>query len=116
MAPARTEDDVSWTTDNKGAYDSVPYGGAPRNVEAINAICWDQSLEPKHYEISGTDPDSKILFLDVNILDSTGSEPYKGDVLIEGEQSLRYIEVDWFRMTERDAFSNSNGCSYQFRT
>lgn len=36
--------------------------------------------------MAGTHPDSKILFLDVNILDSTGREPYMGDVLIEGER------------------------------
>ncbi|TFK53070.1 isoaspartyl dipeptidase-like protein [Heliocybe sulcata] len=43
-------------------------------------------LQPKNYIMAGTHPDSKILFLDVNILDSTGSEPYMGDVLIEGER------------------------------
>lgn len=86
MAPARTEDEVSWATDTKEP--SERYQGSPRNVKHINAIHWDQSLEPKHYEISGTDPDSKILFLDVNILDSTGSEPYRGDVLIEGERPI----------------------------
>lgn len=83
MAPARTEDEVSWPTDTKKP--AALYQGSPRNVRHINAIQWDRSLEPKHYEICGTDPDSKILFLDVNILDSTGAEPYKGDVLIEGE-------------------------------
>lgn len=83
MAPARTEDEVSWPTDTNKL--STPYQGSPRNLKHINAIQWDRSLQPKHYEISGTDPESKILFLDVNILDSTGAEPYKGDVLIEGE-------------------------------
>jgi imidazolonepropionase-like amidohydrolase len=34
----------------------------------------------------GTRAESKVLFLDVNILDSTGREPYHGDVLIEGEK------------------------------
>jgi hypothetical protein len=41
-------------------------------------------LQPKEYTIFGTHADSKILFSDVNILDSTGREPYRGDVLIEG--------------------------------
>lgn len=34
----------------------------------------------------GTHPESRILFTDVNILDSTGRDPYPGDVLIEGEK------------------------------
>ncbi|KAL2279423.1 hypothetical protein FJTKL_13493 [Diaporthe vaccinii] len=34
-----------------------------------------------------------ILFLDVNILDSTGAEPYKGDVLIEGRRFAAVGEV-----------------------
>ena len=89
MAPARTEDEVSWTTDTRPP--STSYQGSPRNVQSINAIQCDQSLEPKHYEIRGTDPEAKILFLDVKILDSTGAEPYKGNVLIEGEQPLRRI-------------------------
>lgn len=83
MAPARTVDEVSWPTDTNKL--SSQYEGFPRNVDHINEIQWDRSLRPKHYEIRGTDPDSKILFLNVNILDSTGAEPYKGDVLIEGE-------------------------------
>ena len=41
-------------------------------------------LQPKNYEIAGTHPDSRILFRNVKILDSTGREPYPGDVLIKG--------------------------------
>lgn len=47
-------------------------------------VHFDPSLRPKNYQIKGTSPDSKILFQDVNILDSTGKEPYRGDVFIEG--------------------------------
>lgn len=83
MAPARTVDEVSWPTDTNKL--SSQYQGRPRNVDHISEIEWDRSLQPKHYEICGTDPDSKILFLNVKILDSTGAEPCKGDVLIEGE-------------------------------
>ena len=61
----------------------------PRNVKTIEEVSWDAGLQPKDYEIQGTHPDSKILFLDVNILDSTGREPYSGDVLIEGEISSK---------------------------
>lgn len=107
MAPARTEDSVSRPTDNKGAYAPSQYDGSPRNAEHINAIRWDQSLTPKNYEISGTDADSNILFLDVNILDSTGCEPYKGDVLTEGDQSYYFQMVG----LGRDVFLKSSGSS-----
>lgn len=60
------------------------YHGPPRNLKSINEIEWDEALQPKKYEIFGTHPESRILFLDVNILDSTGNEPFRGDVLIEG--------------------------------
>ncbi|KAI5776574.1 hypothetical protein EDC01DRAFT_625166 [Geopyxis carbonaria] len=46
----------------------------------------DNPLKPKEYHMAGTHPDSRILFLDVNIFDSTGAEPYRGDVLIHGER------------------------------
>jgi predicted amidohydrolase YtcJ len=42
---------------------------------------------------TGTDSDSKILFLDVNILDSTGADPYRGDVYIEGERIVHVGSV-----------------------
>ncbi|KAL9067313.1 MAG: hypothetical protein Q9157_006854 [Trypethelium eluteriae] len=53
-------------------------------------VHFDSSLKPKNYQIKGTSPDSKILFKDVNILDSTGKEPYRGDVFIQGER-IRYV-------------------------
>lgn len=76
MAPSKT-DDLHESS-------SKPYTGFPRNIASIDALDFDASLQPKNYEIAGTHPDSKILFLDVNILDSTGREPYHGDVLIQG--------------------------------
>lgn len=72
---------VSWS---KAAAEVEPYSGPPRNIQAIDAVQFDSSLTPKKYEIAGTKPDSRILIIDVNILDSTGKEPYKGDVLVEG--------------------------------
>ncbi|KAL2005354.1 hypothetical protein VTN00DRAFT_2565 [Thermoascus crustaceus] len=73
----------SWT---ESASKLEPYDGPPRNVKYIEDLKFDDSLRPKKYEIQGTHPDSKILILDVSILDSTGKEPYRGDVLIEGER------------------------------
>jgi hypothetical protein len=52
-------------------------------------VDWDPSLKPKSYQIKGTDPNSKVLFRDVSILDSTGREPYRGDVYIEGNVTAR---------------------------
>ncbi|KAK3649896.1 hypothetical protein LTR22_012772 [Elasticomyces elasticus] len=92
MAPARIEEPpVSWETE----VDSRPtkFKGFPRNVATIDAVKFDDSLQPKQYEIFGTHPESKILFLDVNIIDSTGREPYHGDVLIEGEKFQAVGEV-----------------------
>jgi hypothetical protein len=68
------------------AVDAEPlsYKGSPRNVKSISEIEWDKALQPKSYSIFGTHPESRIVFLDVNILDSTGNEPFRGDVLIEG--------------------------------
>jgi hypothetical protein len=63
------------------------YGGPPRNIATIDVLDFDASLQPKNYEIACTHPESKVLFLNVNILDSTGKEPYLGDVLIEGTYS-----------------------------
>ncbi|KAK3076453.1 hypothetical protein LTS18_012965, partial [Coniosporium uncinatum] len=53
-------------------------------------VHFDPKLKPKSYQIKGTRSDSKILFVDVNILDSTGREPYRGDVYLEGER-IRYV-------------------------
>jgi imidazolonepropionase-like amidohydrolase len=43
-------------------------------------------LLPKKYEIAGTDPDSKIFFRGVRVLDSTGRLPYLANVLVLGER------------------------------
>lgn len=56
----------------------------PRNVAFIDNLKLDPKLQPKKYDLDGTHSSSRILFLDVNILDSTGRRPYRGDVLIEG--------------------------------
>ena len=60
-------------------------GASPsRKMFPHDDVHFDPSLKPKSHQIKGTSPDSKILFQDVNILDSTGSEPYRGDVFIQG--------------------------------
>ena len=83
MSPGRLIDtDIPWTSPDRQL---EPYDGPPRNLAYIDAVNFDASLQPKKYEIAGTHPESKILFLDVQILDASGKLPYKGDVLIEGE-------------------------------
>ena len=82
MAPAREEPTPSWDLDHEERISK--HAGRPRNIDAIEALKFDDRIQPKNYEIFGTHPDSKILFTDVNILDGSGNEPYRGDVLIEG--------------------------------
>ena len=66
-------------------YPFEPYSGPPRNVAFIDNLAFDPKLQPREYHISGTSSTSKILILDVNIVEATGREPYRGDVLIIGE-------------------------------
>ena len=61
--------------------------GTNGKIDTMNphdSVHFDPSLQPKSYTIKGTDPNSKVLFRDVNIIDSTGADPFKGDVYIEG--------------------------------
>jgi hypothetical protein len=82
MSPTRVEKPVSWPTEA----DTPPpeYNGPPRNLESIRNLHFDPSLQPTKYEMLGTHAESQVLFLDVNILDSTGREPFHGDVYVEG--------------------------------
>nr|OQO21856.1 hypothetical protein B0A51_09342 [Rachicladosporium sp. CCFEE 5018] len=84
MSPSRIEPPVSWPLETNNP--PCKLKGTPRNIEWIDAVHFADNLQPKRYEIFGTHDQSKILFLDVNILDSTVREPYHGDVLIEGER------------------------------
>lgn len=81
--------EVSWA---EGPHDSWPkepifQQTIPRNVEFIENLKLDKKLQPKEYHMEGTHHESKILITDVQILDSTGREPYHGSVLIEGNSS-----------------------------
>lgn len=87
MSPAlEKQSTISWPTVTEFQHEK--HHGFPRNVGPIADLDIDPSLAPKKYEILGTHPDSQILFTDVNILDSTGNEPYRGDVLIKGMKSV----------------------------
>lgn len=100
MAPSRIDDPMpSFSSDPTP---NLTYTGPPRNIENINALNFDQALQPKQYNILGTHSESKILFLDVNILDSTGREPYHGDVLIEGERITKVGTVPNVEQLKKD--------------
>lgn len=77
-----TTSSVSWA---ESMSNNEPYNGPPRNIQPIDDVKFDERLRPKNYEMSGTHPESRILILDVYIIDSTGREPYHGDILLEGE-------------------------------
>ncbi|KIW87099.1 uncharacterized protein Z519_12210 [Cladophialophora bantiana CBS 173.52] len=66
----------------KNSPSSVPE--APR--KPWEQVCFDPALKPEDYQIKGTPDDSTFLILDVNIFDSTGSPPYSGNVLIQGNR------------------------------
>ncbi|PYH88645.1 5-carboxymethyl-2-hydroxymuconate isomerase [Aspergillus ellipticus CBS 707.79] len=58
-----------------------------RKLAPYENVRFDPKLQPRSYRIAGTSPESKILLLNVQIsLDSTGKDPYPGDVYIKGER------------------------------
>ena len=88
MAPA-TVDVYGRMLDGMNGVDSRVNGFRESKVDTLHPhdhVHFDQSLKPKSYTIKGTSPNSKILFQDVNILDSTGKPRFNGDVYVEGER------------------------------
>ncbi len=67
-----------------------PWDHRKPQIRGIDLTKPDPRIVVPKREMAGTDPDSKILFKDVRILDSTGKEPYSGDVLVVGER-IRYV-------------------------
>jgi len=86
MSPAREEPAVPWSKNTD--LGESKHKGRPRNIDNIDAVKFADNLQPAEYTIFGTHEESRILFLDVNILDSTGAEPYRGDVLVKGRYLL----------------------------
>lgn len=114
MAPSvAQEPSVSWPTQVQPK--STPSSGRPRNIDPINSLNFPSHLQPERYEIQGTHPESKILFTDVNILDSTGREPYHGDVLIEGTCKLCQRWLELLTLYQRRAHSGGGACCKQRR-
>lgn len=85
MAPSAVNEHGVMTNGINGHGDGA--NGASGKIDTMNphdSVHFDESLKPKNYQMKGTDPNSKVLFRDVNIIDSTGADPFKGDVYIEG--------------------------------
>ncbi|CAI7606096.1 hypothetical protein N7533_012396 [Penicillium manginii] len=74
---------VSWMSAD---YPIDDYDGPPRNIAYIDQLDFNSDLQPVNYEIAGTPASSRVLILDVEILEATGREPYRGDVLVVGQR------------------------------
>jgi hypothetical protein len=46
----------------------------------------DPRLKPRNIEIKGDDEETSFAFVDVKIIDSTGKDAYRGDVLVKGKR------------------------------
>ncbi|KAF3386366.1 putative protein YisK [Penicillium rolfsii] len=86
-----------------------------RKLAPHEDVCFDSSLKPRKHSVIGkhygfqsdfangnrilaeTSPNSKFLFLDVNILDSTVAEPYVGHVYVEGIEPFLKVRVRLLR-------------------
>ena len=55
-----------------------------RNLNPQDDLRFDLKFKPRTCHMEGTRPDSMTLFVDVNILDSTGADRFHGGVYIEG--------------------------------
>jgi hypothetical protein len=81
MAPGRIDPQASETVELVAVNGFHP---TSKTLFPHDSVHFHPSLTPKKYSIEGTDPDSRILFHDVTILDSTGKQPYRGHVYVEG--------------------------------
>lgn len=71
---------------------SQPSNITHRNLIPIASPKFHSSLLPNSYSVLGTSPTSKLLFINVIILKSTGRDLFHGDVLILGEQ-IRFVGI-----------------------
>ena len=88
IAPAAVDDRGVMMNGINGHQSNGVNGGKVDTMNPHDCVQFDPSLKPKNYQIKGTDPNNKILFRDVKIIDSTGSDPFKGDVYVEGKSVL----------------------------
>ncbi|KAK5689001.1 hypothetical protein LTS10_000981 [Elasticomyces elasticus] len=91
MAPSAVDEHGHMTNGVNGSHTNGDSGSKAEDILfPHDHVRFDPSLKPKEYQIKGTSADSKVLFRDVNIFDSTGRQPYKGDVYVEGER-IKYV-------------------------
>lgn len=93
MAPSAVDSRGRMMNGMNGHSSTSSQNGADGKVDTMNPhdyVHFDASLKPKSYHIKGTDANSKVLFRDVNIIDSTGRDPFRGDVYIEAER-IKYV-------------------------
>ena len=93
MAPSAVDSRGVMINDINGdpnGHNGFARSGSYDNIDTMNPhdhVRFDPSLEPKRYQMKGTDPNSKVLFQDVKIVDSTGRDPFRGNVYIAGKQT-----------------------------
>lgn len=76
--PMKINTDFTSPTSNR-----MPFISSTMNPHDF--VEFSDRLKPRKYHIKGCDSNSKILFRNVNIIDSTGRDPFQGDVYIEGK-------------------------------
>ncbi|KAK3110532.1 hypothetical protein LTR53_015076, partial [Teratosphaeriaceae sp. CCFEE 6253] len=103
MAPSAVDERGHMTNGVKSHHTNGSNGDKSETMFRHDYVHFDPKLKPKDYQIKGTNPDSKILFRDVNIFDSTGREPFRGDVYIEGERIMHVGEVPSVDALEKDS-------------
>ncbi|KAK3702038.1 hypothetical protein LTR37_015152 [Vermiconidia calcicola] len=95
MAPSAVDSRGVMINDINGhpnGHNGFARSGSYDNIDTMNPhdhVRFDPSLEPKRYQMKGTDPNSKVLFQDVKIVDSTGRDPFRGNVYIAGAASAK---------------------------
>ncbi|KAG9312514.1 hypothetical protein JVU11DRAFT_6908 [Chiua virens] len=62
-----------------------PQNPSFRGIDLTKA---DSRLKIPNVEIRSSSNDTLVAFVDVNILDSTGADPYRGDVLVKGQRII----------------------------
>ncbi|KAJ5679481.1 fumarylacetoacetate hydrolase [Penicillium macrosclerotiorum] len=63
-----------------------------RKLAPHEDVQFDPALQPRAHRMTATSDNSKVLILNVQILDSTGAKPYTGDLYIQGER-IQYVGV-----------------------
>ena len=96
-----------------------PFDPAKPMFHGVDLLKPDPRLKPRDISIAtpAGQESTRVAFLDVNILDSTGTEPYRGDVLVQGQRivsvgkKLQPTELSDTRIIEGDGRTLMPGMS-----